>query len=185
MEHLRKLLRAALLASLALVVAIDASAAPIELIGVGAVPGTASDGLVLDPPVLSDGTPHDRMGGFGSAISYTGIGHRYIATPDRGPADGTTVYRDRYYLIDVAVSPGAAVPVAVSLVSATPLSNEAGQGFTGSTAAFDATGSPAGLRLDPEGIRVGLAGTFFVSDEYGPYVYEFDAAGRRLRVLPV
>src|SRR5262245_18159906 len=183
MEHLRKLLRAALLASLALGVAFDASAAAIELIGVGTVPGTTSDGLVLDPPVLSDGTPHDRMGGFGSAISYTGLGHRYIATPNRGPADGTTVYRDRYYLIDVAVSPGAVPPVTVSLVSATPLSYEVGQGLPGSTAAFDATGSPASLRFDPEGVRVGLAGTFFVSDEYGPYVYEFNGAGRRLRAL--
>src|SRR5262245_16314986 len=124
MEHLRKLLRAALLASLALVVPVDASAAPTELIGEGTVPGTTTDGLALDPPVLSDGAPHDRMGGFGSAISYTGLGHRYIATPDRGPADGTTVYRDRYYLIDVAVNPGAPSPVAVSLVSATTLSNE-------------------------------------------------------------
>ena len=79
------------------------------------------------------------MGGFGSAVSYTGIGHRYIATPDRGPADGTTSYRDRYYLIDIAVTPGAPTPVAVFLVRATPLSNEDGGAFTGSTAAFDGT----------------------------------------------
>src|SRR5262245_36407966 len=130
MERLRKLLRGALLAGLALVIAADlATAAAIELIGVGSVPGTASDGLALDPPILEDGTPHDRMGGFGSAISYTGIGQRYIATPDRGPADGTTSYRDRYYLIDVAVTPGAPTPVAVSLAEAVPLTNERGEGF--------------------------------------------------------
>ena len=186
MEHLRTLLLRAALISVAVLAATDlASAAAIELIGVGAVPGTTSDGLSLDPPVLEDGTPHDRMGGFGSAISYTGVGHRYIATPDRGPADGTTSYRDRYYLIDIAVTPGAATPVAVSLVTATPLSNELGQGFTGSSAAFDATNSPASLRFDPEGIRVSPYGTFFVSDEYGPFVYEFNAAGRRIRTLSV
>src|SRR5262245_19914440 len=186
MEHVRKLLRRTVLASLVILAAADlASAAAIELIGVGTVSGGASDGLSLIPPVLEDGTPHDRMGGFGSAISYTGIGHRYIATPDRGPADGTTSYRDRYYLLDIAVTPGAPTPVTVSLVSAVPLSNEDGQGFTGSSAAFDATNSPASLRFDPEGIRMSPAGTFFVSDEYGPFVYEFNAAGRRLRSLPV
>jgi Esterase-like activity of phytase len=46
-------------------------------------------------------------------------------------------------------------------------------------------GSAASLRFDPEGVRVSPAGTFFVSDEYGPYVYEFNAAGGRLRVLPM
>ena len=186
MEHLRKLLLRAAFISVAVLAAADlASAAAIELIGVGAVPGTTSDGLALIPPVLEDGTPHDRMGGFGSAISYTGVGHRYIATPDRGPADGTTSYRDRYYLIDLAVTPGAPTPVAVSLVTATPLSNEHGEGFTGSSAAFDLTNSPASLRFDPEGIRVSPYGTFFVSDEYGPFVYEFNVAGRRIRTLPV
>src|SRR5262245_58953828 len=187
MEHLRTLLRGALFASLALVIAADlATAAAIELIGVGTVPGTASDGLTtLEPPVLEDGTPHDRMGGFGSAISYTGIGLRYLATPDRGPADGTTSYLDRYYLLDIAVTPGAPTPVSVSLVSAVPLRNEDGLGFTGSSSAFDATNSPASLRFDPEGIRVSPAGTFFVSDEYGPFIYEFNAAGLRLHSVAV
>jgi len=46
------------------------AAAAIELIGVGEIPGTASDGLVLDPPVLvnpatGEQFPHDRLGGMG------------------------------------------------------------------------------------------------------------------------
>ena len=186
MEHVRTWLRRAALVVAAILAAADlASAAPIDLIGVGTVPGTASDGLVLSPPILEDGTPHDRMGGFGSAIAFTGKGHRYLALPDRGPADGTTSYRDRYYLLDIAVTPGAPTPVAVSLVSATPLSNEGGEGLTGNSGAFDAANSPASRRFDPEGVRVGPAGTFFVSDEYGPFLYEFNSAGRRLRALPV
>jgi hypothetical protein len=58
---------------------------------------TASDGLILSPPILEDGTLHNRMGGF-DPPSFTGKGHRHSALPDRGPADGTTSYRDRYYL---------------------------------------------------------------------------------------
>lgn len=160
-----------------------AAAAPIELIGTGTLPGNASDGLKLVPKILEDGTPHDRVGGFGSALAYTGAGDLYIGVPDRGPFDGRTSYLDRYYLLNIAVTPGGPTPVAVSLVAATLLSNEAGALFTGSTKAFDATNSPASLRLDPEGVRVSRTGTFFVSDEYGPFVYEFSSTGRRLRAL--
>jgi len=58
--------------------------------------------------------------------------------------------------------------------------------FTGRSDNF-ATGQPStnpnNARLDPEGIRVSNDGkTFFVSDEYGPYVYQFDrATGQRIR----
>jgi hypothetical protein len=43
--------------------------------------------------------------------------------------------------------------------------------------------SPNNARLDPESIKVSNDGRFvFVSDEYGPYVYEFDrATGERVR----
>ncbi|HEX9449883.1 MAG TPA: esterase-like activity of phytase family protein [Burkholderiales bacterium] len=55
--------------------------------------------------------------------------------------------------------------------------------FTGSAKAFDATGSTDSLRFDPEGVRVSHCGrSVFVSDEYGPYLYEFDiSSGKRLR----
>lgn len=39
----------------------------------------------------------------------------------------------------------------------------------------------ATLRLDPEGIRVGPEGTFYISDEYGPYVFEFNRQGHLIR----
>jgi len=168
-----------------LAVGSGATAAPIELIGTGTLPGTASDGLRLVPKILEDGTPHDRAGGFGSALAYTGSGSMYLGVPDRGPFDGRTSYLDRFYVLNIAVKPGAQTPVKITLVSATVLTNEHDVPFTGSIAAFDATNSPASLRLDPEGVRVGPGGTFFISDEYGPFVYEFSAAGRRLRSLGV
>ena len=49
--------------------------------------------------------------------------------------------------------------------------------FTGSAAAFDSTNSPGGLRFDPEGVRAsGCGDSVYVSDEYGPFVYEFRIA---------
>ena len=96
--------------ALALSLLAGAPAAAIELIGTGTVPGTATDSLGAIPATLEDGMPHNRVGGFGSAVAYTGSGNLYIATPDRGPADGTTSYQDRYYLLDISVAPGTPNP---------------------------------------------------------------------------
>jgi hypothetical protein len=61
--------------------------------------------------------------------------------------------------------------------------------FTGRSDGFAAGTStnPGNARLDPEGVRVSNDGkSVFVSDEYGPYVYQFDrATGQRLRVFTV
>ncbi len=108
-------------------------------------------------------------------------------------------------------SPGATLPFTVSpqlisttlLSSITPLVYGSGDGlgvgpgappqnwwllhyFTGRSDNFDpdrTSGNPANARLDPESIRVSNDGlSVFISDEYGPYVYEFARfGGFRLR----
>jgi hypothetical protein len=60
--------------------------------------------------------------------------------------------------------------------------------FTGRSDNFDATlpsTSPQNARLDPEGIRVSNNGqSVYISDEYGPFVYEFNrATGKRVRAF--
>jgi hypothetical protein len=60
--------------------------------------------------------------------------------------------------------------------------------FTGRSDNFDPSRpstNPANARLDPEGIRVANDGrSVFISDEYGPYVYQFDRrSGRRVRAF--
>jgi hypothetical protein len=42
-----------------------------------------------------------------------------------------------------------------------------------------------GLRLDPEGVRVGSNGNFYLSDEYGPHLLEFTHDGVLARTIPV
>jgi hypothetical protein len=72
---------------------------------------------------------------------------------------------------------------------ATPASNTPERFyFSGRSDNFDAgTGSsdPLDARLDTEGIRLSRDGrSVFISDEYGPYLYEFDRhTGARLRVF--
>jgi len=58
--------------------------------------------------------------------------------------------------------------------------------FTGRSDNFDPAGlstDPNDARLDPEGIRASSDGnSVFISDEYGPYVYQFDRmTGKRIR----
>lgn len=60
--------------------------------------------------------------------------------------------------------------------------------FTGRSDNFDPTQlstNPANARLDPEGIRVSNNGKFvFVSDEYGPFLYQFDRkTGKRIKAF--
>ena len=69
-----------------------------------------------------------------------------------------------------------------------PLNNFFFHFFTGRSDNFDSTqnsGNPADARFDTEGLRVSNDGLrIYVSDEYGPYVYEFDRiTGLRLRAF--
>ncbi|MEH1925144.1 esterase-like activity of phytase family protein [Nostoc sp.] len=60
--------------------------------------------------------------------------------------------------------------------------------FTGRSDNFDPTQistNPNNARFDPEGVRVSNDGkSVFISDEYGPYVYQFDRkTGKRIKVF--
>jgi uncharacterized repeat protein (TIGR01451 family) len=74
-----------------------------------------------------------------------------------------------------------------NLPSAIPSANTLGKSyFTGRSDNFAAnllSTNPRFARLDPEAIRVANDGnTVFISDEYGPFIYQFDrATGKRLR----
>ena len=142
--------------------------------------GTALDGLAVTPARLEDGVPNNQIGGFGSAIAYTGVGDLYVTTPDRGPNAGADSYVERAYLLELSLAGGTVTP---AFRGGAILRNEAGQTLIGRDTAFDATNSPASRRFDSEGVRVSPAGTFYVSDEYGPFLYEFGPDGTRRRAL--
>src|SRR5262249_35653919 len=125
--------------------------------------------------------PKAIFGGFGSDISYTGHDDVFIAAPDRGPFDGLTdtPYLDRFYFLHITTDIDAPFPnIHTTLLDTRFLKDKGGQNFVGAAGDFE-------QRLDPEGIRVSPNGTFYLSDEYGPYVMEFNRQGQLIRRIEV
>jgi hypothetical protein len=73
---------------------------------------------------------------------------------------------------------GAAFPNITTTLIDTRFLKAGRRDFVGDSSAFDS-------RFDPEGVSVGLLGTFYVSDEYGPYINEFLPSGHLLRRIRV
>lgn len=174
------------------------ASAQITLVGVGVISDTATDlsGLTGtltngngDPinGVNGQPFPHNLLGAFGSSIAYTGFGNTYLVANDRGFGDGVANYSDRFHTFDITVNLNAALDLRVTptIQSTTLLRNEAGQNLIGLSSAFDATNSSNSLRFDPEGMAIANSSrSIYLSDEYGPFIYEFDrATGQRIRVI--
>lgn len=196
----------------AMALAASSAHAGFDLLGVGSLSATAHD-LSGQTGLLENGVAGDLLGGMGSGLAWAG-GNTFLALPDRGPnavsynasIDNTTSYVARFQTVNLAVSQTASgysvTPTLTGttlLWSNTPLTYGAGGApsinsagkyyFTGRSDGFGAGNSLTGsnARLDTESIRVSNDGkSVFVSDEYGPYVYQFDrASGQRLRTYAV
>lgn len=165
----------------------------ITLIGKGQIDGAALDksglkGIICQAGAPANCVPKALFGGFGSALTYTGHKNVFIAAPDRGPFDGLTdvPYLDRVHFLQITTNLGAPFPnINTVLLETRLLKNKYGETFVGAAGAFGTNSEFATLRLDPEEIRVGPGGTFFISDEYGPFLFEFDRQGNLLRRIAV
>ncbi|KAI0084970.1 esterase-like activity of phytase-domain-containing protein [Irpex rosettiformis] len=142
--------------------------------------------------------------------SYTGT---LIVQPDRGfNVDGTVDYQGRHHQLDFVLNPHydtsaleftAAQQTLQLTYKVTTLYTERGGG---TTTGLDATGvrdAQSGfpsdpladpqmpipkkednrLTLDLEGLVLNEDGTFWSSDEYGPYIYHFDASGALIQAI--
>ena len=169
----------------------------ITFIGRGEIPGNLADksGLTGSICQASDATnciPNATLGGLGSAITYTGFDNVFLAVPDRGPFDGRTdvPYLDRFHflhlILDTTKNPNTGVlNISWNLLDTRLLRSEGHKNFVGASSAFSAVNPLAAFRLDPEGVVVTPAGTIIISDEYGPYIYEFNREGHLVRRIPV
>ncbi len=114
----------------------------------------------------------------------TGIHKVFIAAPDRGPFDGVTdvPLLDRVHFLHITMDAGS---INRRLLDTRFLKNEFGKTFVGGAGVFDVNSDFATLRLDPEGIRIGPNRHFYISDEYGPYIFEFNRQGHLVRRIDV
>ncbi len=155
----------------------------LEYLGMVTLPGTTTDLSGLTDP-LPDGTPHHQLGGL-SAIDYTGKNNLYLQVADRGPKDGAVPYACRFHLTEVVVDPTRDPVVSIKLMATHLLKDAEGRQYNGANESLDPAHPERSLRFDPEGARVGPTGTLFISDEYGPYLREFDRTGKLLRSFVV
>ena len=152
----------------------------IELVAKGTISGDLRDLSGLRE-TLTDGTPHDRIGGIGSGIAYTGKDDLYLMVADRGPKDGTVPFRCRFQTMKIVLK---GKTLEATLKATTLLSDEKGNPFVGFQGALG-NRETGPRRLDPEGIRVSRSGTVYISDEYGPFIAEFNLEGKRISSFPV
>lgn len=161
----------------AVVVSTGSVSADVKLIGTAVIPGTTVDLSGLTG-LLNDSIPSNQFGGI-SALEHLN-GDEYLALPDRGPLDGAVPFACRVQRLKIQVRPDATPSVTAEILATTKLTDEAGRKFVGAKAAIDRTHPERSLRFDPEGIRV-QGQRWFISDEYGPHLCEFDLSGKLVR----
>ncbi len=172
-----RLAPAALAAALITAVQIHANAAS-SFVNALTIPGNAIDLTPLGG--LAGGVNVNQLGMF-SDLYFDFATGTYYGLSDRGPGGGTIGYATRVqqFSLDVNAVTGQISNFAVTRTIAF---TSGGQNFNGlNPRLLNGDSRVLGLSHDPEGFVVGPTGKFYVSDEYGPSVQEFDSQGRLLR----
>lgn len=158
-----------------------------------AVPATAADWELTDVMPIS-ARSQDRIApgtsaanvnrlGFFSDLSYNSHRGTWFALSDRGPGGGVIGYATRVQELRIPVNPVSGALLAKPVVLRTILfTDRDGRPFNGlNPTLLNGDAGTLGRSFDPEGLAVGGDGHFYVADEYGPSLYEFDANGRFVR----
>lgn len=125
----------------------------------------------------------NRLGGFFSDLYYDRDNNLYYGLADRGPGGGTISYDTRVQKFSLDIDPNTGAIANFTLLETIAFTQN-GENFNGLNPTV-LNGNPGvlGLSLDPEGFAVAPNGNFYVSDEYGPSVYEFAPNGSFIRAF--
>lgn len=182
--------RLALLASLCA----SSAFAQFELITTQTISGEATDFSKLEG-TGPEGLPNNLLGSFGSGIDYDPATRTYVSVCDRGPFDGASDFHCRVQIFRIATNLRSKEELQVKLIKTVLLTAADGTPFRGSLnrpepklPAPDGSETKIPQRYDPESIRVAQAGpagkgTWWIADEYGPWIDQFDETGKHLRRL--
>jgi len=124
----------------------------------------------------------ETLGGIGSGIVYDRANDVYLMISDRGPGDGTLPYRPRIAVLKITQEGETLLPVLLETIL---LKDEDGRAMTG-LIPDDATSELPQMRdgrtcIDPEALALTRDGRIYITDEYGPFLYEFQRDGVMVR----
>lgn len=124
----------------------------------------------------------DTVGGIGSGIVYDAKNDVFLTISDRGPGDGTLPYRPRIAVLKLPQEGNTLRP---ELVETILLKDEKGRAMTGLIPDDPDAELPVmkdgRTCIDPEAIALSKDGRLFITDEYGPFLYEFQRDGTMVR----
>lgn len=156
------------------------------------VPGNAMD---LFPISGSPGGANINRLSIGSDFFYDYRTGFYYGLADRGPGGGTISFQTRVEKLALTIDPTTGAASGFQVVQTISFYIPAGTTLNGVTYTTDTplnglnplnlngSISALGASFDPEGLVVGANGNLFVSDEYGPSIYEFSPTGALIRAF--
>lgn len=141
------------------------------------VNGLALDGALLDKSGGTDAN-NGRVGYFSDIYWDPGL-RQWWALSDRGPGGGTLHYKTRVQRFGLTVDKNTGAISGFKILETVIFKDETGNPMDGIA---PNPKNILGNALDPEGFVVDpRTHHFYVSDEYGPSLYEFESTGRRVR----
>ncbi|GAB1539240.1 esterase-like activity of phytase family protein [Scytonema sp. NUACC21] len=154
------------------------SARGISLANNLALPGEGTDLF----PFAGNSANINRLGYF-SDLYYDRGNNVYYALGDRGPGGGVLSYQTRVQKFTLDVNPNTGA-ISNFKILETILFTKDGQNFNGlNPEKLNGDAGNLGLSFDPEGFAIAPNGNFYISDEYGPSVYEFKPDGSFVRAF--
>ena len=121
--------------------------------------------------------------GFFSDLFYDTKKKDWYALSDRGPGGGLISYGTRVQRFTLTYDATGAIS-GYQITKTIPFMNANNTPFNGlNPNLLNGDNSVLGNSFDPEGLVVGQGGHLFVSDEYGPSVYEFTSSGHFIRAF--
>lgn len=128
----------------------------------------------------------DTIGGIGSGIAYDEKNDLFFCVTDRGPGDGTIPFHPRYLKLRFTQEKDS---LQITVVGSVIFKDADGREMTGLIPTDSTAVSPrmtdGRTCLDPEAIAIAPDGSLYVTDEYGPYLYQFHPNGRMIRRIPL